>query len=255
MRGKLSPTEFGGPCAELGDPRAELKLSCPRRSKACAPGPEARAPGQTHAREGRRPARRGRTVAHAKVGDPRAELEPSHATGSRAKTDPRALKSAVRARRGASARPRPSVGSGADLHEEASGDRPRRAPRGMRIAARWNNRNDGVLMKQDLAILLQCPEPPMPDVVPDPVPPGHDGDDLPPDLPEPYRHPEGDPPEHRPPEHEPPGHEPPPVRALQPGAGLMPRSAGRRCAYARHPASAATPPRRWAGRFAPAGRN
>ncbi len=55
-------------------------------------------------------------------------------------------------------------------------------------------------MKLDPVTSLHRPEPTMPDFNPDP---------LPPDLPKPYRHPEGDPPEHRPPEHEPPGRKPP----------------------------------------------
>ncbi|SMG02327.1 hypothetical protein [Burkholderia singularis] len=65
-------------------------------------------------------------------------------------------------------------------------------------------------MEQNFAILLHRPDPPMPDVDPDPELP--DPDNPPPDLPEPYRHPEGDPPEHPPPEHEPPERQPP-VRA------------------------------------------
>ncbi|RQR62767.1 hypothetical protein DIE19_11250 [Burkholderia sp. Bp9126] len=71
-------------------------------------------------------------------------------------------------------------------------------------------------MKPD-PLTLHRPEPPLPNVVPDPVPPDENGD-LPPDMPEPYRHPEGDPPEHRPPEREPPGREPP-VRAPPSAAG------------------------------------
>ncbi|MEK7890529.1 hypothetical protein AAB992_25790 [Burkholderia contaminans] len=54
---------------------------------------------------------------------------------------------------------------------------------------------------------LERPEPPLPDIGPDPEPP--DLDDVPPDLPEPYRQPEGDPPGHAPPEREPPVHTPP----------------------------------------------
>ncbi|AIO30206.1 hypothetical protein DM39_7038 [Burkholderia cenocepacia] len=67
-------------------------------------------------------------------------------------------------------------------------------------------------MKQDLAQSLHRPDPPMPDTDPGRAPPDHD-DDVPPDVPEPYRDPEGDPPERPPPEREPPdeppGHEPP----------------------------------------------
>ena len=49
------------------------------------------------------------------------------------------------------------------------------------------------------------PEPPVPDIDPDPVPP--DPGELPPDIPEPYRHPAGDPPEHRPQRYTPAGAE------------------------------------------------
>ncbi|MGZ2749493.1 hypothetical protein [Burkholderia stagnalis] len=76
-------------------------------------------------------------------------------------------------------------------------------------------------MDPDPLTRLHRPEPPLPDVEPDPVPPD-ENDDLPPDLPEPYRHPEGDPPEHRPPEREPPGRKPPvrapPASACRPSA-------------------------------------
>lgn len=62
-------------------------------------------------------------------------------------------------------------------------------------------------MKHDPAQRLQRPEPPIPDSEPDRGPP--DPDDVPPDLPEPYRHPAGDPPGTAPPEREPPSREPP----------------------------------------------
>ncbi|WP_082729019.1 hypothetical protein [Burkholderia sp. LA-2-3-30-S1-D2] len=51
---------------------------------------------------------------------------------------------------------------------------------------------------------MHRPEPPVPDVGPDPQPPPPD--DLPPGTPEPYHDPEGDPPEQPPPEREPPIH-------------------------------------------------
>ncbi|WP_423244093.1 hypothetical protein [Burkholderia cenocepacia] len=79
-------------------------------------------------------------------------------------------------------------------------------------------RNEGTPMKHDSAQWLQRPEPPLPDIEPDPEPP--DPDDVPPDMPEPYREPEGDPPGHAPPERDPPAREPP-VRARP--AGAMPR--------------------------------
>ncbi|RQS62511.1 hypothetical protein DID96_31380 [Burkholderia sp. Bp8963] len=67
---------------------------------------------------------------------------------------------------------------------------------------------------------LHPPDPPMPDVEPDPASPNED-DELPPEMPEPYLHPVGDPPEHRPPKHE------PPVYALPaPSAGVPAGSGG-----------------------------
>ncbi|ETP61798.1 hypothetical protein BDSB_29065 [Burkholderia dolosa PC543] len=88
-----------------------------------------------------------------------------------------------------------------------------------RCSATSVNCEEGMPMKHDPALSLHRPDPPMPDIDPDPAP---SAPDVPPDLPEPYRHPEGDPPEHRPPEREPPAeppaHVPPPsaVRAAQP---------------------------------------
>ncbi|CAN0627876.1 conserved protein of unknown function [Burkholderia multivorans] len=54
-------------------------------------------------------------------------------------------------------------------------------------------------MESRLVTLLHRPHPPMPEMEPDLVPPEHEGD-PPPDLPEPYRLPEGDPPAQRPPQ-------------------------------------------------------
>lgn len=84
-------------------------------------------------------------------------------------------------------------------------------------------RNDGMPMKHEPAQWLQRPEPPFPDIEPDPEPP--DPDDVPPDLPEPYREPEGDPPGHAPPERDPPSREPP-VRAWRAGATPLMRMEG-----------------------------
>ncbi|CAI8697827.1 hypothetical protein BTK96_003020 [Burkholderia pyrrocinia] len=69
-------------------------------------------------------------------------------------------------------------------------------------------------MNHDRDQWLHRPDPPMPDVEPDPEAP--DPDDVLPDMPERYRHPEGDPPGHAPPERD------PPVRA--PPAGALPRT-------------------------------
>jgi len=79
------------------------------------------------------------------------------------------------------------------------------------------NPQRGMPMTHEPAQWLQRPEPPLPDIEPDPGPP--DPDDVPPDMPEPYREPEGDPPGHAPPERDPPSPEPP-VRARP--AGAMP---------------------------------
>ncbi|NTX32337.1 hypothetical protein HT746_35420, partial [Burkholderia pyrrocinia] len=57
-------------------------------------------------------------------------------------------------------------------------------------------------MKQDPAPSRHRPDPPMPDVEPDPGTPELDRD-VPPGTPEPYCHPEGDPPGAEPPEREP----------------------------------------------------
>ncbi|MBH9663658.1 hypothetical protein [Burkholderia multivorans] len=69
-------------------------------------------------------------------------------------------------------------------------------------------------MNEDLAHSLHRPDPPMPDTEPEPVPPP--APELPPDVPQPYHYPEGDPPEHRPPEREPPAPVPPAHAATPP---------------------------------------
>ncbi|WP_082729587.1 hypothetical protein [Burkholderia sp. FL-7-2-10-S1-D7] len=74
---------------------------------------------------------------------------------------------------------------------------------------------------------MHRPEPPVPDVEPDPQPPPPD--DLPPGTPEPYHDPEGDPPAQPPPQREPPTREPP-IHALATGPNgaqgdrMMPRT-------------------------------
>jgi hypothetical protein len=62
-------------------------------------------------------------------------------------------------------------------------------------------------MNRDPARSLHRPEPPVPDVEPDPDVPVPD--DVPPGVPQPYHDPEGEPPVHPPPEREPPTREPP----------------------------------------------